>query len=88
MVVIGTSSNTRLNDNGKIGVVDRYVTTNRIKDINPKLEEEQNLHLRTHMVHLYFLYIDNRSLFKDFSLSVKLSLCFDFMFHSNKISER
>ena len=26
------------NDNGKIGVVDDHVTTNRIKDINPKLD--------------------------------------------------
>ena len=74
------------NDNGKIGVVDDHVTTNRIKDINPKLEAGNKSTFENPYGTFVFPLYSNRSLFKDFSLSVKLSsaMATQAMFHSNK----
>ena len=74
------------NDNGKIGVVDDFVTTNRIKDVNPKLEAKNKSSFENPNGTFVFPLYSSRSLFKDFSLQVKLSsaMATQAMFHSNK----
>ena len=74
------------NNNGKIGVVDDHVTTNRIRDINPKLEAKNKSSIENPNSTFEFPLYSNRSLFKDFSLQVKLSsaMATQAMFHSNK----
>ena len=74
------------NDNGKIGVVDDHVTTNRIKDVNPKLESGNKSTFQNPYGTFVFPLYSSRSLFKDFGLSVKLSsaMATQAMFHSNK----
>ena len=73
-------------DNGKIGVVDDHVTVNRIKDINPKLESGNKSTPENPNGTFVFPLYSSRSLFKDFSLQVKLSsaMATQAMFHSNK----
>jgi len=71
--------------NGRIGVIDNYATENRIKDINPKMDGKRSTFDDPNHVFEFPLY-SNRSMFKDFSLDVKLSsqMATQAMFHSNK----
>ena len=71
--------------NGRIGVVDQLVAEHRIKDINPKLDGKKSTIKDPNHCFEFPLY-SNRSLFKDFSLEVKLSsqMATQAMFHSNK----